>query len=318
MPKLWATIVTLKGTNQTIKTDIITYLKGIFQGDSLSVILFVLGVNPLSFMIKRLRGYAAGKDRNTNYTHNFFVDDLKLYNSTTNGIKKQLDLVTRFSQDIGMNFGQDKCAHLVIEKGQIKHNGQDLEMNGVKIQQVDEAEFYKYLGQDENISYVGTVNKKRVCKEHFTRVRMIWKSKLSAFNKTIVHNMFAVPLLKPTYGILDWTIQEIKNIDIRTRKVLSMTVNFQINSDVDCLYIPRSEGGRGLKAIQTAYECGIVSLNHHLRRNKDRNQLLSIVCQPEENESGRVADELCCKYDITTSQNELPRSVGQKYLKSES
>ena len=95
-----------------------------------------------------------------------------------------------------------------------------------------------------------------------------------------------------------------------------MTGNFHINSDVDCLYIPRSEGGRGLKAIQTAYECGIVSLNHHLRRNKDRNQLLSIVCQSEENESGRVADELCCKYDITTSQNELPRSVGQKYLKS--
>ena len=85
---------------------------------------------------------------------------------------------------------------------------------------------------------------------------------------------------------------------------------------MDCLYIPRSEGGRGLKAIQTAYECGIVSLNHHLTRNKDRNQLLSIECQSEENESGRVADELCCKYDITTSQNELPRSVGQKYLKS--
>ena len=39
-------------------------------------------------MIKRLRGYAAGKDRITSITHNFFVDDLKLYNSTTNGIKK--------------------------------------------------------------------------------------------------------------------------------------------------------------------------------------------------------------------------------------
>ena len=58
-------------------------------------------------------------------------------------------------------------------------------------------------------------------------------------------------------------------------------------------------------------------MNNDLRTNKDKNQLLSIVCQSEENESGRVADELCCKYDITTSQNELPRSVGQKYLKSE-
>ena len=95
-----------------------------------------------------------------------------------------------------------------------------------------------------------------------------------------------------------------------------MTGNFYINSDVDCLYIPSSEGGRGLKAMQTASECGIVFLNHHLTRNKDRNQLLSIVCQSEENESGRVPDELCCKFDIATSQNELPRSIGQKYLKS--
>ena len=108
MSKLWAMIITLEGTNQTIKTDIITYLKGIFQGDSLSVTLFVLSVNPLSFMIKRLRGYAAGKDHNTNITHIFFVDDLKLYNSATNRIKKQLDFVNRFSHDIGMKFGKDK------------------------------------------------------------------------------------------------------------------------------------------------------------------------------------------------------------------
>ena len=57
-------------------------------------------------------------------------------------------------------------------KGQIKNDGQHLEINGVKIQQVDEGECYKYFGQDENISYVGTVNKERVSKEYFTRIVM--------------------------------------------------------------------------------------------------------------------------------------------------
>ena len=134
------------------------------------------------------------------------------------------------------------------------------------------------------------------------------------FNKTIADNIFAVTVLKPTYGIYGWTIQEFRNNGIKTRKTLSMKGNFHINSDVNYLYIPRSEGARGLKAIQTAYEFRIVSLNHHLTRSKDRN--LSTVCQSEENENGRVADELCSKYDITASQNELPRSVGQKYLRS--
>ena len=70
-----------------------------------------------------------------------------------------------------------------------------------------------------------------------------------------------------------------------------MTGNIHINIDVDCLWIPRSRG-RGLKEIQTSYKCGIVSLKHHLAGNKDRNHLLLIICQSEENESKRVADEL--------------------------
>ena len=72
-----------------------------------------------------------------------------------------------------MKFSPDKCVYLVIEKGQIKNNGQHLEIDGVKTKQVNEEECYKYSGQDENISYFGTVNKERVSKEHFTRVRKI-------------------------------------------------------------------------------------------------------------------------------------------------
>ena len=53
--------------------------------------------------------------------------------------------------------------------------------------------------------------------------------------------MFAVPVLKPRYCISDYTIQEIRNIDIKRRKVLSMTGNFQINGDVDYLYIPNQK-----------------------------------------------------------------------------
>ena len=67
--------------------------------------------------------------------------------------------------------------------------------------------------------------------------------------------------------------------------------------------------------LKPAYRI-LAFLNHHLTRNIDRDQLLSIVCWSKDDESGRVTDELCCKYDITTSQNELSRSVGQKYLRS--
>ena len=49
-----------------------------------------------------------------------------------------------------------------------------------------------------------------------------------AFNKIIAHNMHAVPVLKQKYAILVWTIQEFRNIDIKIRKILSVTENFHI------------------------------------------------------------------------------------------
>ena len=106
----WCTIVHLDGENDSITTDIIQFMKGIFQGDSLSVLLFILTVNHLSFLLRNLKSYQYGTKRNSNVTHNFFVDDLKLYANNINTTKKLLDLATIFSKDTGITFGEDKCA----------------------------------------------------------------------------------------------------------------------------------------------------------------------------------------------------------------
>ena len=53
-------------------------------------------------MIKHLQDYATGKTVRLTSHIIFFVDNLKLYSSTTDRIKKQLNLVTRFSQNINM------------------------------------------------------------------------------------------------------------------------------------------------------------------------------------------------------------------------
>ena len=110
-------------------TEIISSLKGIFQGDGLSVIWFILSVNPLLHLLKRLKGYAAGNERNINITHIFFVDDLKLYAGTTNNLKKLLDFVTTFSKDTDMKFGVDKCAYIKISAGKQTNSKVPFERN---------------------------------------------------------------------------------------------------------------------------------------------------------------------------------------------
>ena len=78
------------------------------------------------------------------------------------------------------------------------------------------------------------------------------------------HNTFAVPILTPTFGILSWTKEELEHIDVKTRKLLTLSGSFHRNGDVDRLYWYRSEGGRGLNSIHDTYTTRIVALGIHI------------------------------------------------------
>ena len=82
--------------------------------------------------------------------------------------------MTTFSKDTGTTFGEDKCAYQQVENGKLIKNTEDLKINNFNIKPIKDSDTYKYLGIDENISYVGTVNKKRVMKEYLTKMKEIW------------------------------------------------------------------------------------------------------------------------------------------------
>ena len=84
LTKQWTTMVELHGNQSSITPDVIKFSNGIFQGDSISVLLFILSLNPLSYILGKLKGYNYRNDRRKTITHNVFVDDLKLYGSTIN------------------------------------------------------------------------------------------------------------------------------------------------------------------------------------------------------------------------------------------
>ena len=101
---------------------------------------------------------------------------------------------------------------------------------------------YKRWGHRQTFGYrwkyqLYSANKEtKVYKEKSLPNKMIRNSKLSSFNKIIVHDTFAVPVFIPSVGRVDWTINEIREIDCKTTKQLTMTGNFHANGEVD--YIP--------------------------------------------------------------------------------
>ena len=92
-----------------------------------------------------------------------------------------------------MEFGESKCAFLAIDKRKIIENHEAIVINGVAIKPLKDRDSHKYLGQNENIGYVGPLNKARGTAEYKKRVQKIWSSELSAYNKHIAHNNTTSP-----------------------------------------------------------------------------------------------------------------------------
>ena len=77
------------------------------------------------------------------------------------------------------------------------------------------------------------MNKERVRQGPYARCRKVWPSELSGYNKATANNIFVISIVTPTFGIINWTIEKLKQIDKRTRKILSISGNFHPNSDID-------------------------------------------------------------------------------------
>ena len=61
-----------------------------------------------------------------------------------------------------------------------------------------------------------------------------------------VINTWAVSLVRYGAGVIEWTQQELENIDRRTRKMMRLYDAMHPRADVDPLYVRKDEGGRGL------------------------------------------------------------------------
>ena len=169
--------------------------RGIFQGDSLSPLLFVMVMIPLSMILNEDEsnkgvelGNADGK-----VNHLLFMDDLKLYARGEDELASLVSVVEGYSRDIGMEFGMEKCAVLTMEGvKRVKTEGMELP-SGEVMKEVDECA-YKYLGVLQTEEVMDKEMKKRVRDEYLRRVRVLAKSKLNAGNMVQGINAWAFGL----------------------------------------------------------------------------------------------------------------------------
>ena len=186
------------------------------------------------------------------------------------GLGSLVQTVRVFSENVGMEFGIEKCAMLVMEKGKIvKSVGTELP-DGKVIKSLQEGESYNYLGILEADKFLEEKMKLNVSKEYIRRLRKVLKSKLNGGNLLRGVNAWAVSLLRYSAAFVSSRKSEVQAIDRKTRKLFTVYGALHPKSDVNRLYIPRKEGGRGLICIEDCVELAIRCLDVYIHGSEER------------------------------------------------
>ena len=146
-----------------------------------------------------------------------------------------------------------------------RHLTDEMELpNQDKIRTPGEKETYEYLGILEADTIKQVEMKEKIQKEYLRRIRTQLETKL--FNRNLIKgiNTWAVHLVRYSKPFLKWTRKELKQMDPRTRKLMTMHKALHPRNDVDIQYVSRKEGGRALISIEDSVEASIQRLEKHV------------------------------------------------------
>lgn len=275
----WSTNLQLSTGKGDVPVGDIKIKRGIFQGDAFSPLWFCLAVKPLTSMLNRQEKGFKLEQPGAQVSHLFYMDDLKLYAENKNHLHSLLDCVGKFSSDVHMKFGLDKCRISCMSKGEwVEHPGYEVNKQQGTIKGMAEEEKYKYLGYLQSRGIDDKLAKEMMSNNYILRVRAILKTELSARNKAKAVNIYATSVLTYSFGILKWTDTELKNLDIKTRKEFCKARAHHPHSSMERFHMPRSEGGRGIPSVTTRHHMQVKHLrDYFLQKAKSSEWVTSIM-----------------------------------------
>ena len=108
--------------------------------------------------------------------------------------------------------------------------------------------------------------KEKIQKEYYPRIRMVLKSELNSPTKLEAINTLAVPVVTYSFNIIFWTLQELAELDTKTRNFLTMYKMHHPKSDVDR---HRNEGGGGFIQLELSYKSTTIGLDKYFQEAQD-------------------------------------------------
>jgi hypothetical protein len=144
-----------------------------------------------------------------------------------------------------------------------------------EIKELEPMKAYKYLGVEENHNIEYKNEKEKLKKGYVRRLRLILNQELSTKNKMQAIASLTVPVLRYSFGFINWHQEEIQKLNRKTRKMLTIRGQHHPRADIDLSYAPRKEGERGLMQVEGAYIAVTLNLVEYVGSKED--PLIQIV-----------------------------------------
>src|ERR1700722_12178996 len=271
--------------------------RGILQGDSLSPLLFVLCMDPLSRKLNEKFPKVSVKTDGEHHTtnHLLFIDDLKILAESDDVLARMMQETKKFLGAIGLEMNREKSA---TNSTSCADEGEILE--GTK--------GYKYLGIIEDST--GRPTKETLTKiraELAARAERLCKTKLNAKNLFKALNEHALSLLNYHVGVLRLEPEDFSEIDHEIRQILTYHKVHMQPACRERLYLPRSEMGRGLQSVEHKSEQMLLQLKTTLSRYQSISTRRAAILKVEMDNQTHLSKIVKRKYSM--SEDPAPKSL---------
>ncbi|XP_041985521.1 uncharacterized protein LOC121737855 [Aricia agestis] len=224
--------------------------------------------------IKSNLGYIIDKANKIKITHLLYMDDIKLFAPDRQQLEHLLKLTEKFSADIYMTFGTDKCKINCILKGKHTHTEPlNLELQEGTIDSMQAKDTYKYLGYIQNTAIDHKEIKNTLKIKYKQRLNKILKTQLSGRNKIKAVNTYAIPILTYSFGIIRWSDTDLEALNTATRTACYKHNIHHIHSAVERFTIKRKQGGRGFIDIKNLHYTQIDNLRKYFKTKANTSPL---------------------------------------------
>ncbi|EQB60357.1 hypothetical protein NAPIS_ORF02072 [Vairimorpha apis BRL 01] len=265
--------------------------RGILQGDSLSPLLFVLCMDPLSRKLNLKYPKVGVRLDNQSFVtnHLLFIDDLKLLAENQDDLKSMIEETKNFFKTVGLEVNREKSATNCI----------GCEEDAVIL---EGSQGYKYLGITEDSSSVIKIETfTKVKTEILRRVESLCMTKLNGVNMIRAINEHAISVINYHVGLLKLEPEEYKKLDFEIRQVL---IKHHIHLQPACkerLYLPRSEMGRGLACVEHRSENMLLNMYNSLSAARNSSLRRAAILKVEEDNKShlsQIVGYLMTKYKL--------------------